>query len=135
VEVKMLEFQSEPFDERLGRIAKRHRKLAHGYVNQLGSDGLITARPVRRFRFPWKFMIVIAAFCLLVKGATFAALGEATYSQRVATLSQGSVAERAGAFLMQADPVTHWVAGVMHPIFARDVPVEEAVTNAVAAES
>lgn len=121
----MHEFQTEPFDERLGRITKRHRKMAKGYKTKMGKDGLITARPTRRLRFPWKFMLLIAVFCMLFKGAIFASLGPTAYDQRIERLARGSNAEKAGAFLMQPEPVTLWLATQLHPLLQAEIPATE----------
>lgn len=125
----MPEIQAEPFDERLGRIQKRHRKMADGYVTRLGKDGLITARPTRRIRFPWKFMLLIAVLFILFKGATLAALGPGSYAERVARLAQGNGSERIGAFLMQPEVATIWAARLMQPLFlgaAEDTDIQSA---------
>ncbi len=131
----MPEIQAEPFDERLGRIQKRHRKMANGYVTKMDKDGLISARPLRRIRFPWKSMLLIAGLFILFKGATLAALGPQTYSERVDRLSRGNGSERIGAFLMQPEVATTWTARLMQPLF-QQAPVEESDSQvAIAAES
>jgi len=128
----MPEIQAEPFDERLGRIQKRHRKMANGYVTKMDKDGLISARPLRRIRFPWKFMLLIAGLFILFKGATLAALGPVSYGERVERLAQGSGSERIGAFLMQSDPASSWAARLMQPLF-KTSPAEETEIQAASA--
>lgn len=113
----MAEAQSEIFDKRLRRITRRHRKLSHGYVTSVNHDGLIIARP-RRIgpRFPWKGLMVTVALFLLFKGFLYANLGEITYSERVAKLQEGTLAEQIGAYAMQADPATVFLAGQIAPL-------------------
>lgn len=131
----MPEIQAEPFDERLGRIQKRHRKMANGYVTKMDKDGLISARPLRRIRFPWKFMLLIAGLFILFKGATLAALGTASYSERVERLAQGNGSERIGAFLMQPEIASLWTARLMQPLFTQAPAEESDIQAATATES
>lgn len=100
-----------PFDKRLKRIVRRHDKMANGVVRTVTSDGLIVAKPrLYRPRFPLKGLVVVLMLGFLFKGFLFAYLGEAGYADRVATLQGGTVLEQAGAWIMQADPVTYVVA-------------------------
>ena len=100
-----------PFDKRLKRIVRRHDKMSNGVVRSVTADGLIVAKPrLYRPRFPLKGLIVVLMLGFLFKGFLFAYLGEAGYSERVATLQGGTVLEQAGAWIMQADPVTFVVA-------------------------
>ncbi len=114
----MADAQSQTFDKRLRKITRRHRKMSHGYVTSVNHDGLIIARPRRAGpRFPWKGLMVAAALFLLFKGFLFATLGETTYSERVAKLQQGTIAEQVGAYAMQADPATLFLAQQLTPLF------------------
>lgn len=97
-----------PFDNRLKKIVRRHRRLgAAGVVHKVDSRGLIVARPrIYNPKFPLKGLIlfVIAAFAF--KGLVYANLGAAEYNAHVTELSAGSTVEKAGAWIMQADPAT-----------------------------
>lgn len=100
-----------PFDKRLKRIVRRHDKMANGVVKTVNSDGLIVARPrLYKPRFPLKGLLVVLFLGFLFKGFLFAYLGEAAYSDRVASLQNGTVMEQAGAWIMQPDPATAFVA-------------------------
>lgn len=108
--------QTQHFDKRLRRIHRHHRKLSHGYVTSVNHDGLIIARPRRHGpRFPWKGLMVTVALFLLFKGFLFANLGAATFGERVEKLNSGTIVEKAGAFAMQADPATLWIAEQIGP--------------------
>jgi len=105
------------FDKRVRRIQKRHRKLARGYVQSVNHDGLIVARPRRKgSRFPWKgvAMIIVALFAF--KGFLHAQLGAITYQERVQKLSAGTAIEKAGAYAMQADPITLWISDQLRTV-------------------
>ncbi|MEM8537508.1 MAG: hypothetical protein AAGF56_06570 [Pseudomonadota bacterium] len=107
-----------PFDKRLKKIEKRHDKIkASGAVKTVNSDGLIVSRPrLYKPRFPLKGLIVVFALGFLFKGFLFAYLGEAGYLDRVATLDGGPALERAGAWVMQPDPATVFVASGIEAI-------------------
>lgn len=106
-----------PFDKRLKQITRRHDKMSNGVVRSVNSDGLIIARPrALRPRFPLRGLIVVLVIGFLFKGFLFAFLGEADYSERVAALQDGTAMEKAGAWMMQPDPATLAVAGVMQSI-------------------
>ena len=106
-----------PFDKRVKRINRRHEKMANGVVRKINSDGLIVARPrAFRARFPLRTLIVVLAFGFLFKGFVLAYLGDAAYQERVTALQSGSVVEQAGAWLMQPDPATRFVATTLLPL-------------------
>lgn len=102
-----------PFDKRLKRIVRRHDRMASsGAVKTVNADGLIVARPrIYKPRFPLKGLVVLVVLGFLFKGFLFAYLGEAEYLNRVAALSNGSMMEQAGAWVMHADPATVFIAG------------------------
>lgn len=100
-----------PFDKRLKRIVRRHDKMANGVVRTVNSDGLIVARPrLYKPQFPLKGLIVVLTLGFLFKGFLLAYLGDAGYSERLATLQSGTTVEQVGAWVMQSDPVTAFVA-------------------------
>lgn len=105
------------FEKRLRRINKRHRKLARGYVTSVNHDGLIIAKPQRHARFPWKGVALIFVALFVFKGFLHAQLGAATFDDRVGKLANGTTVEKAGAWVMQADPVTLWVSGQVTAFF------------------
>lgn len=101
-----------PFDKRLKRIVRQHEKMnAAGVVRAVNSDGLIVARPrMYRPRFPLKGLAVVLCLGFLFKGFLFAYLGPDGYAARVAELQTGTALEQAGAWVMQSDPATVFVA-------------------------
>ena len=112
----MVSDQTE-FQERLRRLVRKHRAMARGYTTRMRSDGLIVAKPRRAVspisgRSVLIFLLVFLAF----KGFLIANLGAAAYSERVERLQSGNFAEQAGAFAMQADPVSKMFADLVAPL-------------------
>lgn len=114
----MADANLQSFDKRLRRIDKRHKKLAKGYVHTIGHDGLIMSTPRRRVerRFPLRGLLLVAIGVFAFKGFLYAQLGGATYTQRVDKLAAGTPVEQIGAYMMQAEPATLWVAGHLNKI-------------------
>jgi hypothetical protein len=110
--------QSEmTFDERLRRLSRKHRKLANGVVHRVGSDGLIRAYPRRRApRFPLQGIVILVGAAFLFKSFLYASLGAVVYNERVDLLWQGSIVEKGGAWVMQADPATVWLGARIYDV-------------------
>lgn len=97
------------FEERINRIAKHHGSLGKGAVYRLEDDGLIVAAPVpERYRpkFPLKGVVGLIMLGFIFKGIMLSEIGLESYQARIDRLSQGTVMEQAGAWLMAADPAT-----------------------------
>lgn len=104
------------FDAHRRQVVRTHRKLALTGAPQIGPDGLITIRPRRRgLAFPWRGVFVIFAAALLLKAVLLAQLGSVTYGERVAALRDGSVVERAGAWVMTPDWASLALADSLRP--------------------
>lgn len=99
------------FEQRVRQLASKHRRMAHGISHRMGRDGLITAHPRRRRpSFPLRGLMILLGAAFLFKAFLFSSLGASVYTERVALLSAGSIVEQGGAWVMQADPATIWVA-------------------------
>jgi hypothetical protein len=105
------------FDKRLRRIDRKRRKLARGYVTYVDKNGLVNYRPRRGFRLPLKGVLLFVLGFFGFKGVVLTNLGPDTYSERVQALGEGTVVEQAGAWLMQADPLTQFIAQTLWPLF------------------
>ncbi len=102
------------FARRLQRIEKRHRKLAHGYVRLKNVDGLLIPVPGRRLHrrsFPLAGLLMTLAALTAFKAFLLAYHGPIIYAGNLDILASGNAAERAGAWIMSADPLTRWLAG------------------------
>ena len=106
------------FDTRLRRLGRRHSKMyRNGIVHKVGPDGLISAYPRRRLpRFPLRGLVILFFAALTFKGVLLASLGSGVYQQRVDLLAGGSFVEKAGAWVMQIDPATEFVARTVAPL-------------------
>ncbi|MCR8827540.1 hypothetical protein [Pseudosulfitobacter koreensis] len=95
------------FDSRLRVLTRKHRRMANGYTTRLRGDGLIVVKPKRRkAQFPLKGALLVLAGFFAFKAFMLISLGELTYADRLARLQNGTIVEQAGAWVMQADPVT-----------------------------
>lgn len=106
------------FSKRLHRIDRDHRKLSRGYVRLVERDGILVPAPERAggFRFPYRGLLFAAIGLLLFKAVLFAGLGEGTYNFRVNEVANGTGFEQVVAWVMQADPITIWLAGFAAPL-------------------
>lgn len=105
------------FEQRLARIDKIHQ--AGGAFESSGTLGRAyfdATRPRRRRGVPLRALAFLFAAMLLFKAAIFAQLGEEGYAARVAGLADGGLFERAGAWVLHADPATQKLARYIQPI-------------------
>lgn len=95
------------------RVARLERARAQGYGFEAeGSLGRsYYYRPVRKRRAILGPLLIVAACSFGMKGAIYYKVGATAYNDRVAVMQQGEGFERLGGTLMQADPVTLYVAG------------------------
>lgn len=117
-----MSIQHQEFRGRVSRLQSKHAKYAQGYSARVQSDGLIVLEPRRmRSRVSGKvFVLVVLAF-FGFKAFLMAALGFGSYDERVARLAEGTAVERAGALVMQSDPVSLWMAEKIGPILRKGI--------------
>ncbi len=105
------------FDKRLSRIQRGRARMVHGYVSVVGKDGLIVMKPRRKKSgLPVRALMIIAVGFLIFKGLLLANLGPVTYDERLERLQQGTLVEQSGAWVMQADPVSAFLATKIRPL-------------------
>lgn len=94
------------------RVARFERARAQGYgfdaLGALGRSHFARRERPRRAIIGPLLMVALCAFGL--KGAIFQTVGANSYNLRVDALKAGEGFDRMGGWLMQADPVTVWVA-------------------------
>ncbi|WP_343079826.1 hypothetical protein [Ostreiculturibacter nitratireducens] len=99
------------FQGRLRRIESIHRSgggfeaagtLGHSYYTNLKRR-----RGASRWILP---LALVLGAVILVKGAVHAQIGAATYDSRIETMRAGDTADRIGAYVLQADPLTLFVS-------------------------
>ncbi|GGG82498.1 hypothetical protein GCM10011415_35280 [Salipiger pallidus] len=102
----------EEFDRRQRKVASKHSKLAQGYVTRLNpKNGTIEHQPIRRVPFVSMkgfALATIGFFCF--KAVLVAKLGLEDYAAHLDHLSNGTLLERMGAWVMSTDPATFWIA-------------------------
>lgn len=95
-----------------GRIARIERARAKGYGHE--ADGTLGRshyyRPSRRRRAILGPVLALAACAFALKGTILFHIGPKNYETRVEQLLAGEGFDRLGGWLMQADPVTVFVA-------------------------
>ncbi|MEM9432719.1 MAG: hypothetical protein AAGA12_02260 [Pseudomonadota bacterium] len=110
----MADPNKDRFEERLKAISV---KTAPGkrVERHIGDDGLVVevVKRERRGLIPYRTILLIIVLGLVTKGFLFARLGEAEYLNRISELRAGSGVEVSAAFMLDADPVTRWVAGLV----------------------
>lgn len=102
------------FRKRDAALRKKHMRMARGYRNRLSRNGLIVQEPDSKvggigLRLLGFALVVFMGFKVMV----LSGLGAEDYNQHVAHLAEGSVYERTGAWLMQIDPVTASLSGLI----------------------
>jgi hypothetical protein len=103
------------FEGRIGRIEKMHASGA-GFEAEgtLGMAYYNSLRPTQRRRSTWLLpLALIALTVIVIKAGILSQIGADAYAARVAELSQGTFADRLGAYVLTADPLTEWVAALL----------------------
>lgn len=95
------------------RVSRFEQARAHGWAHQTG--GYPEPRRMRaatRRRRSFLLPLLLVAFAVFaMKGAILYSVGASAYQDRVARLEAGESFDRLGAWMMQADPVTEFMAG------------------------
>jgi hypothetical protein len=94
------------------RVSRFERARAHGWAHQTG--GMPEPRRIRGTRRRRSFLVplLLVAFAVFaMKGAILYSVGASAYQDRVARLEAGEGFDRLGAWMMQADPLTRFMAG------------------------
>ncbi|QBF32984.1 hypothetical protein [Thalassococcus sp. S3] len=105
------------FNKRLRQLARKHQAMSNGYSPRMRADGLIVFRPKRKrsgVSLPSLVLFVFAFFAF--KAFLVASLGDVAYEDRLATLKDGTFVEQGGAWVMQVDPATRYLADHIGPI-------------------
>lgn len=115
----MAEAQVKDFQKRVRQIDRRHNKIARGYVHLVERDGLLVPKEstFKSRSFPLRAVALTVGGLLLFKGILISQVGLSSYTTRLESLADGGVIEKAGAWLMQIDPVSRAVAEVFAGAF------------------
>ena len=95
-----------------GSVARFERARANGYgFDAAGTLGRSHFQKKPRPLKSWRGSVLLVIFCVFgMKGAILQSVGGQAYDNRVAGLQSGEGFDRLGGWLMQADPVTVFVA-------------------------
>ncbi|MGB8622510.1 MAG: hypothetical protein WCD16_06810 [Paracoccaceae bacterium] len=107
------------FHGRLRRVNRIHRR--GGGFEAAGTLGrsVYVERPAQRSLL--RPLMLVLAFGLVLKAVLYIQIGPDDYQNRVERLRQGSQVEAIGAYVMQADAATVWLAGFLADVFKRPV--------------
>lgn len=105
------------FEKRLQSLERKHRELAEGYVAKINPDGLITIEPKQQ-KSGLLLKLFATAFLGVVvfKIAVLNIVGGAVYDERISALADGTMFERAVAWMMQADPLTERLSTLLSTV-------------------
>ncbi|KUF09240.1 hypothetical protein [Pseudoponticoccus marisrubri] len=104
------------FQKRQQAVHRKHLRMARGYVTKLDRTGVFVQTPDNKAAgFGLRTLLLVVLAFALFKIGVLAYLGEEVYAGHVEALRAGSVFEQAGAWLMQADPVTRAAASLVAP--------------------
>ncbi len=102
---------AQNFDERIGRVTRKHRAMSKGYTFRVDKNGLINIKPKRERRSaPVTLIIALLAIGLLFKSVALANFGPEKYAERLAPMRTGNMVEQAGAWVLNPGPMTQRVA-------------------------
>jgi hypothetical protein len=113
----MIDPNHDNFDGRLGRIERLHAAGA-GFEAKgtLGKSYYTAHRQRRRSHRLLSLALVIATVLLTLKASMLLAVGSEAYDYRVQELRSGSTVDQIGAMVLQADPVSGFIAVQMRRI-------------------
>ncbi|MDA7426270.1 hypothetical protein [Thalassococcus lentus] len=99
------------FDKRQKAIRRKHTRMAKGYRNKMNANGVIMQKPDSKIGGYLSRILFLAVLAFMAfKVLLLTGIGEELYMERVSVLQLGNTYERAGAWLMQIDPVTAWLS-------------------------
>jgi len=111
----MADAQMEEFQERIRRVTQGRRRggAVAAVMSPLGGARR-RAHPRRRSLL--RPVLLLLAVLMALKAALLMEIGPVDYQGRVERLREGSQVEMAGAWVMQMDPATVWLAEQMREL-------------------
>lgn len=105
-------YTKEDFNSRVGSVTKKSaRRGRNAFVTRIDKNGVVVVKAKRRgFQFPIRgtVLMILAFFCF--KAFMLVSNGPEAYSDRLATLENGTMIEAMGARILSVDPVTQIIA-------------------------
>ncbi|SPF77877.1 hypothetical protein [Pseudoprimorskyibacter insulae] len=105
------------FDRRAKNVQSTHRKLAGGYTEKINKNGIVELKPRKTISLgPLRYIVLFALAFIGLKGLILSQIGFEAYDGHLAFFELGSTGERMGAWLMQIDPATAWIANLLQSL-------------------
>ena len=107
----------DDFFSRLDRIERTHR--SGGGFEAAGTLGMTYYNSLKHQKRRGSWIFPAAMVCLAVvaiKAGVLSNIGETAYADRIAALEAGGMADRVGAWVVQADPLTMKLSAVLADI-------------------
>lgn len=105
------------FQKRLSHLGRKQGAVSHGHVTGMRPDGVIVARPrAARPVVSGRAVLLILAVFFVLKGVLLASVGVSVYYQCIAKMRDGTVLEKAGAIVMQPDPLSRLIAAEVRAV-------------------
>ena len=99
------------FQKREKSLRRKHIRMARGYVTKMDKSGVIIQKPDNKVGgFGLRLLVLLAMGLFVFKGFVLAGLGAEEYAARLTDLQSGETVQQVGAWLMQVDPVTGFIA-------------------------
>lgn len=105
------------FDQRVHRLTKKHQKMSRGYRATMRRDGLVVMKP-QRVRSAVSLKVLLLCLCgfFAFKAFLLSNLGPSGYQYRIDALNGGTSVEKAGAWIMQVDPISQALSAQFNKI-------------------
>lgn len=101
------------FENRQKAVRRKHTRMAKGYVTKLNKHGVFVHEPDHKASgYVMRKLLIVLMGLLTFKSFVLFWLGSEIYQGKVDALSAGTAVDRAGAFLMQIDPISAQFAQV-----------------------
>lgn len=103
------------YHRRQESVRRKHARMAHGYVTKLDkrTGNFVQVPDKKTSRVSLKIILWTAVLFVGFKVLLLTGLGAEAYNGHVASLSQGTAYERAGAWFMQIDPITAQLSSIV----------------------
>lgn len=115
----MIDPNMRNFHGRLNRIEHIHSSgggfEANGTLGMSYYNGLKSGRRRRTVLRPIALVVMAV---MVIKGGVLASIGDETYAQRIEALRTGGTADKLGAYVLQADPMTQVLADMFRSVGA-----------------
>ena len=114
-----MEDAAKSFHRRQQRVARRHRRMADGYVTRLNENGLFEQRPVRDWRgLLLRPLTILVALFFVLKLIFVVYLGVPGYEAQLATFQEDTLGDVTARVVMQLDPITRSIAETLRTLAA-----------------